>query len=186
MSGQRLAARYAKSLIDLGVEKNSLEQINADVQTLTAALQSRDLYLFIKSPIIHPDKKATILKQIFGDKLGVVTSSFIDIVLKKHREFYLPDIVSAFRDQYFEHKGIVKATLTVVAPLVDDSVLKDIKAIILEDTGKNDVELQVKIDPNLLGGFILQFGDKLYDTSINHKLDKLRKEFMVNKYVREF
>ena len=61
-----------------------------------------------------------------------------------------------------------------------------IKAIILKDTGKNDVTMQVKVDPSILGGFILQFGDKLYDTSINHKLDNLRKEFMVNKYVREF
>lgn len=186
MSAIRLASRYAKSLIDLGIEKNLLEQINTDIETINAALKSRDLSLFIKSPIIHPEKKASVLKQIFGDKLSLVTSSFIDIVLKKHREFYLPDIVSSFRDQYGEHKGIVKATLTVAAALTNDSILNDVKAIILEDTGKNDVVMQVEVDPSILGGFILQFGDKLYDTSINHKLDSLRKEFMVNKYVREF
>jgi F-type H+-transporting ATPase subunit delta len=147
MSAIRLASRYAKSLIDLGIEKNLLEQINTDIETINSALKSRDLSLFIKSPIIHPEKKASVLKQIFGDKLSLVTSSFIDIVLKKHREFYLPDIVSSFRDQYGEHKGIVKATLTVAVALTNDSILNDVKAIILKDTGKNDVTMQVKVDP---------------------------------------
>lgn len=186
MSATRLAARYAKSLLDLGIEQAQLDAIHQDVETLDAALKSRDLYLFVKSPIIHPTRKTSILHQMFGDKLNATTSAFVDIILKKHREFYLPDIISSFKEQYRDYKGIVIATLTVAAPLTDNTVLDEVKQIIRKDTGKNEVEIQLKTDPALLGGFILQFGDKLYDTSIAHKLDTLRKDFTVNKYVREF
>lgn len=186
MSATRLAYRYAKSLLDLAVEKGQVAAVHSDIETFSSALKSRDLMLLVKSPTIHADRKSTVLKAIFGGKFNSITTEFIDIVMQKHRGEFLPDIIRAFSDQYKQHVGIVTATLVLASPVADNSLLEQVKKIIIQQTGKKTVELTTEVDPTILGGFVLRFEDKLYNASIGHKLDLLKKEFMVNKYVREF
>ena len=185
MSNEKLAFRYAKSLLDLAVEKEQLEAVHADIEYLAKSLKNRDLQLFIASPIIHSERKAAIFKEMFGKKLSVITNSFVDIVTSKHREYYLPEIVTAFIRQHKELQGVAVAKLTVASP-VDDATLKQIREMVIQATGKKSVELQTVLDPSILGGFVLQYEGQQYDASIVSKLDTLRKEFMHNKYVREF
>lgn len=185
MSATRLASRYAKSLIGLAIEKGQLEEVNNDIRSLQQAMYNRDFWLLLKSPIINTSKKLSILKKLFDGKLGTITSTFMEIVTKKHREFYLPEIVDEFIKQYQGHKGIVNAKLTT-AVAVDRKLLDEIKGIVLKQTGQKEVQLSTAVDKDLLGGFILQFEDKLIDSSIAHKLDKLDKQFTKNKYIREF
>lgn len=186
MSVIRIATRYAKSLIDLAIEQGKLEQVNADMSTLGAAAKNRDLYLFLKSPIIHADKKNAALDAIFKGKIDSLTLSYLNLLVNKSREQYLPEIAAEFAVQYKVLKKITTVTVSSAEPL-SEAVLSALKAKLLaSDITSENLEILTRVDPELLGGFVLEFDNKRYDASVAHKLDELRAQFSKNLYVREF
>jgi F-type H+-transporting ATPase subunit delta len=177
MSVSRVASRYAKSLIDLAREKGELERIYQDIVAFKEAIENKDFVLFIKSPIIHADKKKKVMEAIFGDSLHVITSSFINILISKGREAHLADIAEHFINQYEDIKHISTVQLTSATDLSDE-MLDQIKAKLAASTELYDnVRIKTKIDPSILGGFIIEYGDKLYDASVAYSLKKLRNRF---------
>jgi F-type H+-transporting ATPase subunit delta len=177
MSSKRIASRYAKSLLDLAKESNNLEVVFGDMQSLEKAVENRDLYLMLKSPIINTKKKKDIATKIFGASFDKMSSAFIDLIIAKGREAYLPEIATEFVAQYNAYKSISSATLTSATPLTE-AALASIKAKLMESNITNEtVDITTKVDPNILGGFIIEIGDKLYDASVAHKLETLKKQF---------
>src|SRR6516225_7204616 len=117
----RLAARYAKSILDLSLEKNQLEAVHNDMLLLKETLHnSRDLVNLLRSPIIKADKKGKILNAIFTGKISPLTSAFITLLLNKEREGNLPEIAAAFVEQYKTHMGISTVRLTTAVPVGED------------------------------------------------------------------
>ncbi|MEZ4909793.1 MAG: ATP synthase F1 subunit delta [Saprospiraceae bacterium] len=177
MSVNRISTRYAKSLLDLAIDQNSLESTYSDIKIFMQALQSRDLLMMLKSPIITAAKKAMVFKSIFGDKLSKLTMSFFEIVIKKGREIYLPEISQEFINQYKAHNKITTVTITSAAPL-SEPIMKDITDKLLQSNiTMNKIDVQTKIDPSIIGGFVVETGDKRYDASVLHKLELFKKEF---------
>ncbi len=177
MSAKRIASRYAKSLLDLAKESNNLEVVFSDMQSLEKAVENRDLYLMLKSPIINTKKKKDVATKIFGANFDKMSSAFIDIIITKGREEHLPEIATEFIAQYNTYKSISSAVLTSATPLTE-AALASIKAKLLESNITNEtVNITTKVDPNILGGFIIEVGDKLYDASVAHKLETLKKQF---------
>jgi F-type H+-transporting ATPase subunit delta len=186
MSVTRIATRYAKSLIDLAVEQGKLEQVSADMNTLSAAVKNRDLYLFLKSPIIHADKKNAALDALFKGKIDSLTLAYLNLLVNKGREPYLPEIAAEFIAQYKTLKKITTVTVTSAEPL-SEAVLNALKAKLLaSDITSENLDVVTRVDPELLGGFVLEFDNKRYDASVAHKLDELRAQFSKNLFVREF
>ena len=186
MSVIRIASRYAKSLIDLAVEQDNLERIREDIGTFQEAVKNRDLYLLLKSPIINAGKKQQVLDAIFGDRLDKTTNAFFRIILNKGRESVLPEIANAFVDQYKAIKHISTVKLTTATKLSDDTIER-IKAQLTSSAATDsNIDLVTETNPDILGGFVIEFDDKLYDASVSHKLDQLRKEFSNNQYVKNF
>ena len=180
MSVSRIATRYAKSLLDLANESNKLDEVKADMQVLDKALDNRDLYLLLKSPIVSESKKKSIFKEIFGDKLSDMTLSFFNVILNKGREEYIPAISDSFTEQYKSHKGISSVKLTTAAP-ISESNLASIKSKLLSSSETDQsVEIETEVDPSIIGGFVLEIGDKLYNDSIAYKLNQLKKDFKGN------
>ena len=175
MSELSVARRYAKSLLDLAIEEKKLEKIISDSKLLSSALESRDLYLLLKSPIIKADKKLNALSSIFSGKVDDLTMGFITLITKKGRENLLPEIIGAVDDQYNEMQNITAATLTT-AVNVDASVIKDIESKL--KTTESSVDIKTKIDSNIIGGYVLEIGDKIYDASVKRKIKDLRKELI--------
>ncbi len=183
MSVQRIASRYAKSLMDLAIEQNKLERVLEDVQSFKAATEVRDFYLLLKSPIVKASKKISILNELFEGKYDELSMAFLRILVNKGREEYLPEISEVFIDHYRELKGISSVRLITATP-VEDAVLKQIESKLLasEETAKT-VEITTEVDPELIGGFVIEFEDKMYDASIANKIEALKKEFAGNTYV---
>ncbi len=122
----RLAARYAKSILGLSIEKGELENVYKDMLFLRETCRSsREFVNFLHSPVIKPDKKGKILDAILGGKISAITTAFIKLLLHKERESYLPEIAPAFIDQYKTYKGIRTVKLTT-AVAVDEDVRKAI------------------------------------------------------------
>lgn len=178
MKNLRVAARYAKSLIELAQERNALETIKSDMDTFKQMLGSRDFYLMLKSPIINPAKKRSVLDAILSQaKFDELTLAFARILVDKGRESNLPEVVDAFIDQYKVIKQITTVKVTSAAAL-SEAELADIKSkLITAGNTEADVDIETTVDPKLVGGFILEYDGKVYDASVAHKLKELRKEF---------
>lgn len=186
MPANRLSYRYAKSLLDLAVERDVIPAIFNDITALSNALVgSRELLLLMKSPIVNADKKNAVVNKLFSSHFNPITNGFLAIVIRKHRERYLPEIVTAFIDQYNNLNGVVKAKLTTAVP-ANEQIIQKVKDLVLKQTSKKAVELTSVVDPFVIGGFILEYEDKLFDASIQQKFQDLEMTFQENKYVRKF
>lgn len=184
MSVNRIASRYAKPLLELSIEKGILEEVAKDMDQFAALCESnRDFVLMLKNPILNHLNKLSILKKIFTGKVNDLTLSIFDIISRKNREQYLPEIALEFHKQYNIAKGISEATVTTVVPL--NAQLKiEVTALVKKITGKK-VELTEIISPSIIGGFILRIGDRQIDDSINSKLNELKLKFSQNLYVNK-
>ncbi len=177
MPNPRLASRYAKSLIDLAIEKGQLEQVFADMQWLQAVNKSnKDFVNLLRSPIIKADVKKKILDAVTAGNLGQLTTAFTTLLIRKGRESNLPEIVNAFIDQYKKHKNIQVIKLTTATP-VSDSLKNAIVEQVKKTAGFQQIELEEKVNPELIGGFVLQVGDQLVDASIAYDLRTIAKQF---------
>lgn len=183
MLNPRLAGRYAKSLIDLAVERNQLEEIYKDMLYLQAVCKSsREFVALLKSPVVAADKKDAILKAVTAGKVGEVTTVFNKLLVNKGRESVLPEIIQAFIEQYKKYKGIYTVKLTTAAP-VSDELKQQIIGKIQEQTAMKNVELETAVKDELIGGFVLELGDTLVDGSIAYDLNKIKSQFMNNDFI---
>lgn len=177
MSVYRIASRYAKSLLELSIERGSLEEVMKDMQNFNEiCTDNREFALMLKNPIVAPGKKLSVLKSAFEGKVNEITYGIISLVTKKSREQFLPEIAAAFMQQYHNYKGIVESSITTVTPLSAE-MKKEVTAIVEKLTSKK-VDLTEKIDESLIGGFVLKIGDKQIDDSVSSKLRELRLRFV--------
>lgn len=180
----RVAARYAKSLLDLALEKGILEPVYNDMQfILNTCKSSRDLVLFLQSPIIKTDKKIAVLKEIFEGKIGPVTHAFINIITVKKREAHIEEIAESFVNQYKRHKNVLTAIVTSAVGL-DDTLRKQVLDVVKRSIN-TEVELVEKVNKELIGGFVLRIGDQQVDASIHRMVRELSKSFSENPYVKQ-
>lgn len=176
MSITRIAARYAKPLLELAEEKKVTEAVKADMVNFTSLCEgNREFVLMLKSPIITNLKKAEILKAIFENKVNPLTSAFFDIVTRKNREKYLPEIAVEFVVLYNAHMGFQEATVTTPIKL-DAGMRKTFEELVTRVSGKKPL-LREKVDPELVGGYILKLGDEQIDESISGHLNDLKLKF---------
>ncbi|MDI9880359.1 ATP synthase F1 subunit delta [Flectobacillus longus] len=177
MSEQSVAFRYAKSLIGLAAEKGVVEKVHEDMKFFDQVCdENRQLVLALKSPIVKHLQKLSILTAIFKDKVDPVTFSIFEIITKKNREKILPAIAEEFQRQYALYKGIQKAEITTVSPLTDAQKAEFIR-LVTEATGKT-VELVEKVNPELIGGYVLRINDRQIDTSVKARLNDLKVSFL--------
>jgi F-type H+-transporting ATPase subunit delta len=171
-----VASRYAKSLIDLAVEKNQLEAVRNDMKLISlVCLQNHDFINLLESPIVNTDKKQAIFKSIFGNKVTEITISFLNLIAVKRREQYINAIAKAFDEHYKILLNITSATVHSAVAL-DDKLKNEILNLVKQTTTGN-VELIQKVDATLIGGFVLTINDKQIDQSVKRKLNDLRKNF---------
>ena len=185
MRNTRVAKRYAKALMDMAIETNQVEVIKKDVNQLRVAT-SGELEMVFKSPIIKQEKKQAIFSAIFGGKVNQLTELFFNLLIDKGREIGLTEILDAFDAQYRQMKGIEVVELTTAVP-VSEEVKKDILANFskMPEYASTAFEVKEKVDESILGGFLAQIGDQLYDASIRHDLQAIEKQFVENMYIQK-
>jgi F-type H+-transporting ATPase subunit delta len=184
MTGVRIASRYAKSLLDLAIERGQLEAVEADMRHMHEAfVSSRELRVMLESPVVKADKKLDILERIFKANISPLTMAFVALLTRKRREALVDDVVASFLQQLRQHKGIESAEVTSAVAL-DEKSRKAIHDAAARLAGKQ-VELTEKVNPDLLGGFVLKVGDKQIDSSVSQRLQAIRMEFDNNPYIAD-
>ena len=183
MPNPRLAYRYAKSLLDLAVERGQLEQVHSDMLFLQEVNKSsRDFLNLLRSPVVSSDKKQSIFDAITAGKISELTGAFSRLLVTKGREGELPEIITAFIKQYKDKKGIHTVRLTTATPVSDDVKNQIVEQVRKTSTMQN-IELEAIVDPKIIGGFVLQAGDKLVDASISYDLKEISRQFENNDFV---
>ena len=181
MSEYRVAGRYAKSLLELAQEKNILDTVLDDMKSFSKVYaENSSLAHVLSSPVINNDKKQAVLQQLFSKSFNPLSIQFFEIIIRKNREQFLKAIADGFIEQYNALKNITKATVKSATALSDE-VLAQITKHIEQQTGKT-ILLSAKVDEKLIGGLVVQVGDRLFDASIAGKLGKLKNE-LLNSYI---
>ncbi|HIP35927.1 MAG TPA: ATP synthase F1 subunit delta [Crocinitomix sp.] len=174
MKGTIVASRYAKSLLELSIEKNNIDKINEDmVQLSEICKESKELTNLLKNPIVNSDKKANVFDKLFKGKVDDLSLSFIQLITKNKRENLLPNIAYSFTLLYKEHKHILDVELVSAQPIDDATKTKIIEKVKTKYDGYT-INLIEKTDVSLIGGFIIKIKDKQLDASIASQLTNLK------------
>ncbi|GAB5553363.1 MAG: ATP synthase F1 subunit delta [Saprospiraceae bacterium] len=178
MSAGRIASRYAKSLIQLAEEQKKLDRVLEDIESFrTLVKDSADFRNFIKSPIIQLAKKKAIWSKLFSGKYDDLTLKFLELLTQKQREVLLPEIAEEFVAQYKAKMQISTAVVTVANELSDANRKLIQEQIEKSGVAFSNVELTVQKDPSLIGGFILEMDNYIYDASVANQFNQLKKQF---------
>ena len=172
MSG--VAGRYASALFELAQEARTLDAVLADLDRFDALVrESPDLQRLIKSPVFSADEQTRAAGAIL-DRIGIggLVGNFIRLVASRRRLFALLDMIAAFRTLVANAKGIVRAEVTLAEP-PSERIIADIKSA-LRDVARAEVDLDVRIDPSLIGGLVVKLGSRMVDASLRTKLNSIR------------
>lgn len=173
----KASRRYATALLDLARERDEVEKILEDIKFIHNTLEdSKELVLFLKSPIIKFDDKLNALEEIFAPHVQEVTSSFIRLLARKNRIHLLNQIVAAFIQKYNEYAGIINVHV-YSAYTLSDSQKKELHQALEEKTRKR-VEMNVTEDASLIGGIAVRIDDTVIDGTVKHKLAELEQKYM--------
>ncbi len=179
MAGQKpivsgVAGRYATALFELALEQKSVDAVKADLDRFAAMVEENpELERLVKSPVFTAADQAKALAAVLSNAgIGGLAANFLLLVASNRRLFTVGQILKAFRLLVAQHKGEVTAEVTVAEKL-DDRHLGALKGALKNVTGK-DVDLDVKIDPSIIGGLIVKLGSRMVDTSLKTKLNAIK------------
>ena len=184
-----LSSRYAHSLLALAQEKGLTEEVQADLAELKKAYEeSAELRSFLKSPVINVNTKKAAIEKAFGGKVSKLTLLFIEKLAEARREMFISEIAEAFNDAYKKIKGIVTAQVVTAAPM-NEKIRAEVTRIIKnnkEFINASAIEIEERVDKNIVGGIIINVGDKQVDASFSRKINEFKMAFSQNYYVKEF
>ena len=143
---------------------------------------NRDFVTMLRSPVIKSDAKGKIVKAVAQNNIGLLTNTFIQLLINKGRESALPEITTAFIHQYKVIKKIFPVKLTTAYPLSDD-LKKAFVDHMKSTTEMQNIELETVVNEDIIGGFVLQTGDKMVDASVSYDLKEIAKQFENNDFI---
>lgn len=174
MFDHRASVRYAKPLIDLSISEGIIENVYNDIKLfLEICNKNFDLSLLLKNPIIPLEKKVNIIKTIFSEIIHPLTLNTFIRIIHNNRGQILENICKKYIDLYNDYKNLQEVVVTS-AVKIDESTSEKIKTKLSTITSKN-IYINQKINPKIIGGFILKIGDRMYDASYYTKLKKIKK-----------
>ena len=169
-----VAGRYATALFDLAREANAIEAVKSELDRFDAlAAESPDLMRLVRSPVYSADEQLQALSAVLERAgIGGLAANFLKLVVANRRLFAVRDMIKAFRDLVAKHKGEVTAEVTVAEQLKSKHV-DTLRAALKSVTGK-DVDLDIKVDPAIIGGLVVKLGSRMVDSSLRTKLNAIK------------
>ena len=168
-----LAGRYATALFDLAREAKSIDAVESSLAKVRAALdESDDFRTLVNSPILsRGDAAKAIAATADAMKLDTTTRNFLGVLAQNRRLSQLPQIIRAYRSLAANHRGETTAEVASAHPLTDDQVAA-LKQQLRARVGR-DVNVDLSVDPSLLGGLVVRLGSQMIDSSIRTRLNTL-------------
>lgn len=174
MNNGKISIRYAKALLSSAKEAKVEEQVYSEMTTLDSAFaQIQLLKQAMTNPTLTKEDKIKLLNSVFNNKASKLTQGFINLVVENGREDYFHRTALSFQELYRKDKNIVVTHLTTAIELDEPLKKKIIQSV--EEQENSKVELRTEINPDIIGGYILDIDGKRLDASIIRQLSKLYK-----------
>lgn len=170
-----MAGRYATALFELALDNKAVDAVKKDLDQFEALVtDSADLNRLVRSPVFGADEQLKALSAILA-KAGIsgLAANFLRVITTNRRLFAVRDMIRAFRALVARHKGAVTAQVTVAETLSDKNV-DALKGALKSVTGGKDIDLDVQIDPAIIGGLIVKVGSRMVDSSLRTKLNSIK------------
>ena len=169
-----MAGRYATALFDLASEANAIDAVKADLDRFDALIaESADLNRLVRSPVFSAEEQLQALGAVLQRAgIGGLAAKFLKFLTSNRRLFAVRDMIRGFRELVAQHKGEAIAAVTVAEKLKDEHV-EALRAALKSVSGK-DVDLDIKIDPAIIGGLVVKLGSRMVDTSLRTKLNAIK------------
>lgn len=177
MAASKVAIRYASSFLESSIEKNNLDLVSKDFEIVYDALQkSYELVRFIKSPVIKNETKQSVLTEIFKDKISKQSIDYLLFVTSKGCEDILIEILEKFFHLKDDYQKVARIQITTSYEFTAEQkkqLTEKFEALL-----NKKVILSFSVDNKLIGGFVAKVGDTIYDASVVHQLELLKKQFL--------
>lgn len=170
-----VAGRYANALFELALEEKAIDAVKGELEKFDALIaESPDLNRLVRSPVYGADEQLKALSAIL-DRAGIrgIASNFLRVITTNRRLFAVRDMIRAFRALVARHRGEVTAEVTV-AETLNDKNLAALKGALKSVTGGKNIDLDVKIEPAIIGGLIVKLGSRMIDSSLRTKLNAIK------------
>lgn len=173
MRATAIAQRYARALLDIGIERQNFEQLGRELDRVVGLFEAPDLAELFRNPKFDVERRKQVLSELLRRLMvSPICRNFLFLLVDRNRIRYLPEIVSAFHALADEHAGRVKARVTVPKRLSEPDAAR-LRTILQKMTGRQ-VVLEQEEDPEILGGVVTRIGDRIYDGSVRAQLEALR------------
>jgi F-type H+-transporting ATPase subunit delta len=169
-----VAGRYATALFELARDEKSVDDVKADLDRFGAMMtESADLARLVRSPVFTAGEQVKALTAILDAAgLGGTAAKFLKVLTANRRLFAVRDVVRDFGVLVAKFRGEASADVTVAEPLSDRN-LDALKTALKSVTGQ-DVSLNVKVDPAIIGGLVVKVGSRMVDSSLRTKLNSIK------------
>ena len=169
-----VAGRYATALFELARDQKSIDSVRADVDKFASLLADNpDLTRLVRSPVFTAQEQGKALDAVLARaEITGITANFLKVLTANRRLFAVNDVIRAFRALVAKFRGEATADITVAEPL-NDKNLDALKASLKSVTGK-DVDLNVNVDPSIIGGLVVKLGSRMVDSSLRTKLNSIK------------
>lgn len=178
MISSEVSKRYARALLEIGVETNSAQRLVTEITDLAAAYESSpELRSAMENPLVTQDAKRAIIGDLIAQSgAGETTKNALLLLCDRRRVRALPGIAKALTELFDAQKGVVRAEVTTAAPLTE-AYRTRLKAELERLSGRKIV-LDERTDPSLLAGVIAQVGDTIYDGSLRSRLAQMQSSLL--------
>ena len=169
-----MAGRYASALFELALESNAVADVQRDLKALDALIaESPDLMRLVRSPVFSAEEQAKALSAVL-DRAGIkgIAANFLKVVASNRRLFAVREMIRGFNALVAKHRGEVTAQV-IVAEKLNDARMAEIKDALKSVTGKN-VQVDVSVDPAMIGGLVVKLGSRMVDASLRTKLNSIK------------
>ena len=176
-----ISSRYATALLNFATQNDEEKKVYSEMTFLVQIFKIvKNLQQSLSSPVVSKSKKKKILITAVGGNVSNSMDKFFDLLIENKRENKLESIASRYTELYRKRHNIHLGTLTT-AVKTDPSVIERLKVVIEEQIG-GTVEFTSDVNPDIIGGFVLQVEDYRWDASISGQLNRIKKELkQINK-----
>ena len=164
---------YASALMALAKSNNLSEQFGEDIRSLLNLLEnSEELRLFLGSPLVKPQDKKAVIDRIAGSEMNPLMRNFLRLLVDKGRILFLEGIGKKYLTELRELNQTVLAEVTSAVPL-SDAQQQTVREKVQAMTSARQVEIETKIDADLIGGVVIKVGSQVIDASLRGQLRRL-------------
>lgn len=172
-----VARRYAQALFELANEKGVIDQVDAELGMVAAAVEANaPLQAAMADVLLQPAVKQSLIEKLFANQVSELVKNFLYLVVRKRREAHLGAIYQAYLDLANEARGVVEVEVRTATGL-DPETAKSLETRLVAKLGKQ-VKFKTQVAPELMGGLVVRVGDELLDGSVATRLKRLHERLI--------